>query len=193
MTRLDASTLAQLMMRARYTLSTAHSDVPSLLHTSKRTMQRWQAAQAHPSDTELAAMARHLHPIDAQLAASVAEAAGQTLESLGVIASKPPPAPVLPPMPRHLESTATVPSTEASSTRAPLSYSRSSHPAQARDVPVVRRLLAAITRLGGIGEHLDDEDGIRDGLRVLEVGLELGALWADLKVMPETATAGESP
>jgi len=25
------------------------------------------------------------------------------------------------------------------------------------------------------------------------IDLELGALWADVKVMPETATAGESP
>jgi hypothetical protein len=102
MARPDANTLAQLMMRARYTLSTAHSDVPSLLHTSKRTMQRWQAAQSHPSDTELAAIARHLHPIDPQLAGSVAEAMGQTLETLGIVAPQPPPPPALPPMPRHL-------------------------------------------------------------------------------------------
>ena len=102
MTRPEAGTLAQLMMRARYTLSMAHSDVPSLLHTSKRTMQRWQAAQSRPSDAELADIARHLHPMDAELAARVAEAGGQTLESLGMVAPLPPAPPPLPPMPRPL-------------------------------------------------------------------------------------------
>jgi hypothetical protein len=102
MARPPVDNVAQLVTRARYALATAHPDLPGAVGSSKRTMQRWQAAESRPSDSQLADLARLAHPLDAELAAGLAHAAGATLESLGIVPPKSPPPPVLPPMPRHL-------------------------------------------------------------------------------------------
>jgi len=46
---------------------------------------------------------------------------------------------------------------------------------QARQVAVVRGLRAAVVRLRRVGGDLDDEHGVRDRLRILEVGLRPSA------------------
>ena len=72
-------------------------------------MQRWETGKARPYGDELAQLARHVHPHDATVAAEIAAAIGQSLESLGIVAPARPPAasppaapPVAPAMPRHL-------------------------------------------------------------------------------------------
>jgi hypothetical protein len=102
MARPAIDTVAQLIMRARYAAEAAGHHLPAALHTSKRTMQRWQAAQSRPSDAQLMALIRLVHPLDTDLAAGLAQCAGGTLEGLGIVPPSPPPPPVLPPMPRHL-------------------------------------------------------------------------------------------
>jgi hypothetical protein len=102
MTRPDATEVAQLVSRARQTFSTTHHDVPSLFHTSKRTLQRWQAGESRPLEPQLAHLARVVHPVDRALAAEIAQAGGTTLESLGLELPQPAAPLPLPPMPRHL-------------------------------------------------------------------------------------------
>jgi hypothetical protein len=60
-----------------------------LLGCSKRTVQRWAAGQAHPDAEQLATLARRVYPEDAGLAAELAAAADQTLESLRLVKPAP--------------------------------------------------------------------------------------------------------
>jgi transcriptional regulator with XRE-family HTH domain len=68
--------------------------------SSHRSAVRWDAGKATPAQHHLQKLARLLHPIDRDLAAEVANAAGETLESLGLEAPAPAaPAPVAPAAP----------------------------------------------------------------------------------------------
>jgi len=60
--------------------------------SSHRSAVRWDAGKATPAQHHLQKLARLLHPVDRDLAAEVANAAGEALESLGLEA----PAPVAP-------------------------------------------------------------------------------------------------
>jgi DNA-binding XRE family transcriptional regulator len=61
------------------------------LGASRRTGQRWERGQAHPSPSQWIALARLVYARDAALAQEVAAKAGTTVEALGLV---PPPAPV---------------------------------------------------------------------------------------------------
>lgn len=97
MARIDTATIAQLVARARHAMPNLLDAVGRAPGWSKRTLQRWQAAEQRPSDNQLAELARLVHPHDAELAAEVAAAAGTTLVSLGLEAAQAPPAPAPPP------------------------------------------------------------------------------------------------
>ncbi len=102
MARPEDRSVARLVDRASALMSAKQPGVPRLFDTSKRTLQRWQSGEYRPLASQLGHVARVVHPVDAGLAAQIAEAGGQTLVSLGLEAPPPvPPAP-LPPMPRHL-------------------------------------------------------------------------------------------
>jgi DNA-binding XRE family transcriptional regulator len=92
-----------LLGDARRALSLNQAELADLLGSSKRTVQRWETKRGHPSSQELANLAAHVHPHDAETAADLAAAIGQTLESLGIVAPPapppPPPAPLPPPPP----------------------------------------------------------------------------------------------
>jgi len=95
-----------LLGDARRALRLTQAELAELLGSSKRTVQRWETKRAHPSARELATLAGHVHPHDAEVAEELAAAIGQTLLSLGIVAPPPPPpAPPPagpPPMPRDL-------------------------------------------------------------------------------------------
>lgn len=101
-----------LLGDARRALRLNQAELADLLGTSKRTVQRWETKRADPSSQDLANLAAHVHPHDAETAADLAAAIGQTLESLGIVAPPapplppplppPPPPPGPPPMPRDL-------------------------------------------------------------------------------------------
>ncbi len=56
---------------------------------SQRTAVRWERGRSTPPETSLVKLASLLVPIDLDLAAEAAVAAGETLESLGLAAPKP--------------------------------------------------------------------------------------------------------
>jgi transcriptional regulator with XRE-family HTH domain len=61
--------------------------------SSHRTAARWDAGRSMPSPSQLGQLARLLHPEHPDLASEVADAADETLESLGLEAAPlPPPA-----------------------------------------------------------------------------------------------------
>jgi len=68
--------------------------------SSHRTAVRWDAGRASPTVHNLQVLARLLYPEDRELASEVANAADETLESLGLEAPKPPASPP-PPAAQH--------------------------------------------------------------------------------------------
>jgi hypothetical protein len=63
------------------------------LGASQRTAIRWEQGKATPSDAGFTELASRLVPVDLDLAAEAAAAAGESLESLGLVAPPPPPPP----------------------------------------------------------------------------------------------------
>jgi hypothetical protein len=88
-------TRTQLATHSQLALVLSQHDFGKLIGSSRRTVQRWAARQGEPTTVQLALLARHVYPRDPKLAAELAEGAGGTLESLGIVE---PPAP--PPSPR---------------------------------------------------------------------------------------------
>jgi hypothetical protein len=87
-----------LMVRGMLALGLGHRRFGELLGTSERTSQRRAAGLSHPTTKQLATLARHVHARDAVLAARIANAIGESLESLGIVAPPPPaPEPAPPP------------------------------------------------------------------------------------------------
>jgi DNA-binding transcriptional regulator YiaG len=87
-----------LLGDARRVLGLNQAQLADLLGTSKRTVQRWETKRADASSQNLATLAAHVHPHDAETAAELAAALGQTLEGLGLVAPPaPPPPPAAPP------------------------------------------------------------------------------------------------
>jgi transcriptional regulator with XRE-family HTH domain len=69
---------------------------------SMRTAHRWEAGKSYPGVDQVQRMARRVYPVDAQLAAELAAAAGTDLQALGLVRPAPvvaaaPPAPQEPP------------------------------------------------------------------------------------------------
>jgi DNA-binding transcriptional regulator YiaG len=97
---------------ARRALGLNQAQLAELLGSSKRTVQRWETKRAPVYPNTLSTLAAHVYPHDAETAADLAAAIGQTLESLGIVAPPappppppappPPPPPGPPPMPREL-------------------------------------------------------------------------------------------
>ena len=92
-----------LSLEARHALTLNQRTLGELLGLSRRTIQRWDSAQAEPSPWDLERIAIAVHPRDPELAARLAAEAGTTLVKLGLVApiqqppsvvtSAPPPAP----------------------------------------------------------------------------------------------------
>jgi hypothetical protein len=97
-----------LMYAAQRALGLTQGETAALVGASKRTAQRWSSRRSPIYADYLAKLAAHVHAHDAALAAELAAAAGQTLESLGIVRPQPPAPPPLPPMPRHLAADAVV-------------------------------------------------------------------------------------
>jgi hypothetical protein len=94
--------VAQLVADARRVHVGSLEEFSTAVLSSKRSVQRWQVGTVRPSDHQLAAMARLVHPMHPALAGEIAAAAGETLESLELQESEPPAPPQHPPMPRPL-------------------------------------------------------------------------------------------
>ncbi|MDP8999590.1 MAG: hypothetical protein M3O46_05705 [Myxococcota bacterium] len=71
------------------------------LGASQRTATRWDARQAIPAEWELRKLAELLVPVDTALAAEAAAHIGETLESLGLVAPRPPPKAAISAVPRR--------------------------------------------------------------------------------------------
>ncbi len=87
---------AVLFNAARRAMRTSQKDLAAALGASERSGQRWAAGGF--STFYLPRLARLVYPHDEALAREIAEAAGGTLESLGIVVP-PPPAPQGPPPP----------------------------------------------------------------------------------------------
>ena len=68
-----------------------HDGGAELVGSSLRTVQRWSAGHGAPYSGDIAKLAAAVHPRDPELARRLAAAAGQTLESLGIVVPPPPP------------------------------------------------------------------------------------------------------
>jgi transcriptional regulator with XRE-family HTH domain len=90
-----------LVALARSTLGMTQQELGGALGASHRTAARWEAGHSTLLPPALAKLAALVHPRDAALAAEIAAAAGQTLESLGIVAPPQPPA-APPPLPASL-------------------------------------------------------------------------------------------
>jgi hypothetical protein len=82
----------RLVSLSQVRLGMSHERFGHALGSSKRTAARWAAGHASPSLSQVRTLARLVYPEDAALAAELAAAASESLESLGIIA--PVPAPV---------------------------------------------------------------------------------------------------
>jgi hypothetical protein len=88
-----------LVSRAQDVLALGQQQLADVANVSRRTITRWYAKHSTPSHFEFERLARAVHPKDAALAASLARAAGSTLEELGLVPPAPPPPPPAPPAP----------------------------------------------------------------------------------------------
>jgi hypothetical protein len=92
---------SELVARAQFALGMTHRQFGEALGSSERTSLRWASSGASVTLSQLRRLAALTHPRDAALAAEIAEAASETLVSLGIVAP-PPPAPPVPPVPARL-------------------------------------------------------------------------------------------
>jgi hypothetical protein len=88
---------SSLVSRAQKTLGMSHRVFGQELGASERTAARWAAGHSALTVAQLSTLARLVHPHDPELASSLAASAGETLESLGIVAPAPAPALTLPP------------------------------------------------------------------------------------------------
>jgi hypothetical protein len=89
-----------LVALAQQTLGMTHRQFGEAIGASERTSLRWASGHASVGTRQLRELAKLVHPRDTALAASLAEAASETLESLGLVPPPPPPpvlAAVIPP------------------------------------------------------------------------------------------------
>jgi len=102
--------ITHLLFRARQTAGMSQDAFGDSLGVSKRTVSRMETGRAMLSPFQACTLARMVHARDAALAAELAAAASETLESLGLVAKAPalvapPAATVAPPaaaVPPHL-------------------------------------------------------------------------------------------
>ena len=84
---------SELVSRAQFAAGLTQEGLGEHLGSSRRTVTRWARSQAHPSDRQRVEMVRLAHARDPAVAAQLAAGIGETLESLGIVAPAPPPAP----------------------------------------------------------------------------------------------------
>jgi transcriptional regulator with XRE-family HTH domain len=91
-----------ILGEARNALHMSQREFGYAVGASHRTASRWDGGKASPGVHHLHVLARLLHPHDRTLAAEVADAADETLESLGleIPPAPPPPAPLALPAPK---------------------------------------------------------------------------------------------
>jgi hypothetical protein len=92
-------TIRHLLTDARRTLGMSQREFGPALGSSHRTATRWDSGASVPFELELRKLAELLVPIDQELATEAAAHMGETLESLGLVAARPPAKPVAPPTP----------------------------------------------------------------------------------------------
>ncbi len=93
--------VTHLLVSARHAAGLSQDKVAQVMGLSKRTISRWEVGRASPSADNACTLARLVYPYNAAIAAELAAAASESLESLGLVtAPAPPPAP--PPLPSHL-------------------------------------------------------------------------------------------
>ena len=80
--------MKDLLRDARTTLSMTQAEFGPALGWSHRSAVRWERGHAHPTEESLATLASLLMPVDPELAAEAALAAGESLESLGLATPK---------------------------------------------------------------------------------------------------------
>jgi DNA-binding XRE family transcriptional regulator len=96
MLRTSPKEKASLLVRGQHALGMTQETLGQALGASRRTVSRWTALRSSLTDTTMAKLARLVHSRDAALAAEVARALGETLETLGIVTPAPP-APPPPP------------------------------------------------------------------------------------------------
>jgi len=84
-----------LIVLAQRALGMSHDAFGTALGSSKRTAARWAQGSSQPTIDQVRRLAALVYPRDAELSAQLATAAGETLESLGIVAPTPVAAPVL--------------------------------------------------------------------------------------------------
>jgi transcriptional regulator with XRE-family HTH domain len=97
--------VTELLIRAREALGMTQEKFGVALQASHRTASRWEAGQSAPVPAEVCKLAAMVYPKDAKLAAELAIAANETLESLGIVtppAAPPSSAPLPAPLPTEL-------------------------------------------------------------------------------------------
>ncbi len=83
-----------LVVKAQLGLGMTHRKFGEALGASERTSLRWTSGASFVPLPSLVMLARLVYPVDAPLAAEIAAAASETLESLGIVTPPtPPPAP----------------------------------------------------------------------------------------------------
>jgi transcriptional regulator with XRE-family HTH domain len=90
-----------LVGRVRVALRLTQKSLAQRFQVSTRTAHRWEGGAAYPTVDQVQELARAVFPVDAQLAAELAQSAGTTLQALGLVATPkiirapepPPPAP----------------------------------------------------------------------------------------------------
>jgi transcriptional regulator with XRE-family HTH domain len=91
--------ITPLLFRARQSVGMSQEDFGDSLGVSKRTVSRWETGGATLSPFQACQLARMVYPKDTALAAELAAAASESLESLGLVAKAPaPPGLVAPPL-----------------------------------------------------------------------------------------------
>jgi hypothetical protein len=85
-----------LLIDSQFALQLTQSGLAEALGASRRTGQRWAAGQSAPAQHHHEELARMLYPVDADLAAKAARAAGRTLDDLGLVSARPVQSPSLP-------------------------------------------------------------------------------------------------
>jgi transcriptional regulator with XRE-family HTH domain len=89
--------ITPFVIAGRRALGLSQAQLAAALGSSKRTAARWEAGRATLAPWQACQLARLVHRVDPAIAAEVADAAGETLESLGLVA--PAATPAAPPPP----------------------------------------------------------------------------------------------
>jgi transcriptional regulator with XRE-family HTH domain len=91
----DPRAITSLVALGMGALGLSQRELGAQLGSSLRTAQRWATGRAQPSADQLKKLAALVHPRNPTLAAEIAAAVHETLESLGLVLPPSPPEPVV--------------------------------------------------------------------------------------------------